>query len=83
METEFKLYVSNFDDKQKWEIIKQDVSYGEINKVRIADVEFIRVVRCADCKYRRTGYTYDGCFCDHLMKVVEPDWYCADGEMRK
>ena len=51
-------------------------------------VDAVEVVRCQHCKHRFNGEHHDNC-CDVLMEkvkwtfevTVEPDWFCADGEL--
>ena len=55
---------------------------------KIPSVDAVEVVRCKDCKHRFNGEHHDNC-CDVLMEkvkwtfevTVEPDWFCADGEL--
>lgn len=54
-------------------------------------VEFVKVVRCKDCKYYQTDDVK--CPCNIGLEnpvpdaeytwVPEPDWFCADGERRE
>lgn len=51
-------------------------------------IDAVEVVRCQHCKHRFNGEHHDNC-CDVLMEkvkwtfevTVEPDWFCADGEL--
>lgn len=46
--------------------------------------DVVRVVRCRDCKYY--GEKYATCRRSDIirsdMRIIMPDWYCADGERR-
>lgn len=56
------------------------------------DPDFVRVVRCQDCRFgvlAKNGYGEDIVICENpdppsIEKfVIMPGWYCADGERRE
>lgn len=45
----------------------------ESNSIEIDGIEFVKVVRCRDCKWWQT--------CNLCMRYGD-DWFCASGEKR-
>ena len=55
------------------------------------DADLIRVVRCKDCVHGEPTHNARGeavikcweiCSLCKIPRLMEPDWYCADGERR-
>jgi len=42
--------------------------------------DYVRVVRCKDCKRYIRCTNYQG-LCDRIDGHINPNWFCADGEM--
>lgn len=59
-----KVYISCTD--KEW----SDMEDGKINIIDYKGTEYVRVVRCKDCR--------KWCICHH-----SDDYYCADGERRE
>lgn len=57
----------------------------ETNDKVLAELDYVRVVRCKDCKYRYVdGDNVRVNFCElNHNKVQGDDWFCADGERRE
>ena len=52
-----------------------DISVTELDEIVTKQMEYVKVVRCKDCKYRRTN--------DCPMRVLfdpKDDFFCASGE---
>ena len=58
---------------------------------RLPAVDAVPVVRCRDCKYGEPTKNARGeavikceeiCWLCRLPRLMEPDWFCADGERR-
>lgn len=59
------------EQAEQWDAIMEKITDGCINKVYIRGTEFIKVVKCSECKHRDACGNISG----------NPDeWYCADGE---
>ena len=92
MKAEFQFF--SFGDEKKWDRMKKDVREGKVDTVRIAETDFIRVVRCKDCNYyaiyelKHDGtddmrYKPSVCIKGKYAIHRKPDWYCADGERKE
>ena len=45
--------------------------------------DYVRVVRCKDCKFYSRCTDYQGiCTNRYMDGFIFPDWYCADGERK-
>lgn len=43
--------------------------------------EYVKVVRCKDCKHAQKDTLFHTIYCNG--KECTPDWFCADGERRE
>ena len=68
-------------EAESWDEIRDHAENNKIKNVFIGSKEFVNVVRCKECKFNFDGLCdYEGVTSNAL---VEPDWFCADGERRK
>jgi len=80
-------YAETFISHKRLPIVKR-VAEEVINDVCFAiDVQksedVVPVVRCKDCKHRAFVSRGEGkyyYFCEITDRIIDPDWYCADGE---
>lgn len=49
-------------------------------KQNILKAPSIDIVRCRECKHWKQAPKTDKGWCDKLDGLLEPTWYCADGE---
>lgn len=68
-----------------------DKDYLMTKIARQPAVDAVEVVRCRDCKYGEPTHNAHGeavikceeiCWLCRLPRLMEPDWFCADGERR-
>lgn len=69
--------------KEDWEIIA-DADFKNTNKVTFTtphcgEVEFVKVVRCKDCKYATFYHGIWGC---KYNDSFDGDFFCANGERK-
>lgn len=65
------IIVLSREQAEQWDSTIEKITDGCIDKVYIRGVEFIRAVKCSECKHRDSCGNISG----------NPDeWYCADGE---
>lgn len=82
---EFTLKLSSPITDEQWDAIT-DVDFDNTNRVSFSTkhgkgVEFIKVVRCKDCRWwseKLWACTDRG----HGLASSDPDFYCADGERK-
>ena len=65
-------------ERIKIEADKIGISVSAYIRIVVLNVVKWELVRCKDCVFRDDR---DG-MCEHVQQVRDPDWYCADGEMR-
>lgn len=74
--------------KKDWDIIA-DTDFKHTSKVTFTtphcgEVEFVKVVRCEECKHRVTNeYSLYYGYCTKTKLFPKPDWFCKDGERRE
>lgn len=59
-----------------------DITHKDIvesESIVLDGIEFVKVVRCGECKWHEKGY---GCELLNLFQVNMDNFYCADGERR-
>lgn len=85
---EFTLKLSSPITDEQWDAIT-DVDFDNTNRVSFSTkhgkgVEFIKVVRCKDCKHSKTdGMDDPAIYCKKWDRWEMPsDFYCADGERK-
>lgn len=74
--------------EEDWDVL-EDVDFDRTNIVWFhtkhgKDVEFVKVVRCGECKHRYVdgdNVRFNVCELNH-NKVQSDEWFCADGERR-
>lgn len=59
-----------------------------INKVLVYGVEYVPVVRCRDCEWYKTNYTWNGkerkvCGIEPFEPIREEEDYCSYGERKE
>lgn len=51
---------------------------------RYIEKNFVRVVRCRDCKWYYVFNGHGSCdLLDLEARYIQPDWFCADGERKE
>ena len=62
-------------DENDWEEL---VTFADA----IAEQEPVDIVCCRECKHWSQAPKTDKGWCDRLDGLLDPEWYCADGERK-
>lgn len=83
------LTLNNPLTEEQWDMIA-DVDFDHTNRITFytkhgKEVEFVKVIRCKDCKYSVDEYDDGECYCDYkkyLRYIKEWDHYCSRAERK-